>query len=84
MAKNYKDISYFEDRPDVVRIFDDLEKLHDFCRFELLPFNEADLYNRNSKVWQQYEATKRPRKWEGKKNFEHRPRGSNNYRGGRQ
>jgi hypothetical protein len=62
MAKNYKDIDYFATRPDIVKIFDDLEKLHDFCRFELLPFNEADLYNRNSKVWQQYERFGRPRK----------------------
>ena len=62
MAKNYKDISYFETRPDVVRIFDDLEALHDFCRFELLPFNPADLYNRASPVWRQYEGSKRPRK----------------------
>ena len=70
MAKNYKDISYFEDRPDVVRIFDDLEKLHDFCRFELLPFNEADLYNRSSYVWRAYENSKRPRKpWNGERKF---------------
>ena len=70
MAKNYKDISYFEDRPDVVRIFDDLEKLHDFCRFELLPFNEADLYNRSSYVWRAYENKNRPRKpWNGERKF---------------
>lgn len=68
MAKNYKDISYFEDRPDVVRIFDDLEALHDFCRFELLPFNPADLYNRASPVWRDFERSRRPRK------FEHRSR----------
>ena len=79
MAKNYNDYKYFENRPDVVKIFDDLEALHDFCRFELLPFNEADLYNRNSKVWQQYEATKRPRR-----HFDRKPRGQNSYRTGRQ
>jgi hypothetical protein len=68
MAKNYKDIDYFATRPDIVKIFNDLEKLHDFCRFELLPFNEADLYNRNSKVWQQYERFGRPRKpWNGER-----------------
>lgn len=68
MAKNYKDVDYFATRPDIVKIFDDLEKLHDFCRFELLPFNEADLYNRNSKVWQQYERFGRPRKpWTGER-----------------
>lgn len=68
MAKNYKDINYFETRPDIVKLFDDLEKLLDFCRFELLPFNEADLYNRASKTWQQYERFGRPRKpWNGER-----------------
>ena len=68
MAKNYRDINYWESKPEIVKIFDDLEALHDFCRFELLPFNEADLYNRNSKVWQQYERYGRPRKpWNGER-----------------
>ena len=49
-------------KPEVSKIFDDLEALHDFCRFELLPFNEADLYNRESKVWNQfYYATRKAR-----------------------
>jgi hypothetical protein len=68
MAKNYKDYSYFENRPDVVRIFDDLEKLLDFCRFEMLPFNPSDLYNRASPIWNQYYQSTRPRKpWNGEK-----------------
>ena len=25
MAKNYRDANYFENRPDIVKIFDDLE-----------------------------------------------------------
>jgi hypothetical protein len=33
-----------------------------------LPFNEADLYNRGSKVWQSYERSTRPRKpWTGER-----------------
>jgi hypothetical protein len=44
MAKNYNDYKYFENRPDVVKIFDDLEAWHDHCRFNLLDFNPADLY----------------------------------------
>jgi len=68
MAKNYKDYAYFENRPDVVKIFDDLDKFRDFCRFELLPFNEANLYNRESPVWNQYFQATRPRKpWNGEK-----------------
>lgn len=68
MAKNYRDINYWESKPEIVKIFDDLEALHDFCRFELLPFNEADLYNNRSKVWQQYERSTKPRKpWNGER-----------------
>ena len=68
MAKNYKDCAYFENRPDIVKIFDDLDRLLDFCRIEMLPYNEADLYNRGSKIWQQYERSTRPRKpWSGEK-----------------
>lgn len=70
MAK--RNISYFESRPDIVKLFDDLEKLQDFCRFEMLPFNEADLYNKASPVWQQYHYATRPR----------RPRGEYNNRNG--
>lgn len=47
--------SYFESRPDIVKIFDDLEAFHDFCRFELLPYNPADIYNRASFAWRRYE-----------------------------
>ena len=84
MAKNYKNVSYFEDRPDIVKIFDDLEKFHDFCRFELAPFNEADLYNRNSQVWNNYYYSTRPKKpWDGTRKPRgefNRSSGNNNYR----
>ncbi len=60
-------------KPQVEKIFDDLDALLDFCRIELLPYNPADLYNRQSKVWQSYEASKRPRR-------EWKPRGHTNYR----
>jgi len=59
MAK--KNQTYFESRPDVVKLFDDLELFHDFCRFELLPFNPADLYNRASWVWRKFENRNKPR-----------------------
>ena len=55
-------------KQEVVKIFNDLEALHDFCRFELLPYNPADLYNRSSHVWRAYENSKRPRKpWNGER-----------------
>jgi hypothetical protein len=55
MAKNYKS-AYLNNpnRQDIHQIFDDLDKLRDFCREKLLPFNEADLYNRSSPVWNRY------------------------------
>ena len=31
-------------KPEVTKIFDDLEKWHDHCRFEMINFNPADLY----------------------------------------
>jgi len=43
MAKNYKDYKYFENRPDVVKIFDDLEAYLDWCRLEMAPYNEEDI-----------------------------------------
>jgi hypothetical protein len=31
-------------KPEVEKIFDDLDKWLDHCRFNLIPFNPADLY----------------------------------------
>ena len=62
MAKNYKNQSYFESRPDVVRVWNDLEEYHDFCRFELRNFNPADLYRKESADYRAYLASKSPRK----------------------
>ena len=76
MAKNYNDYKYFENRPDVVKIFDDLEAYHNFCRFELCDFNPADLYKKDSSNYQAYLASKRPRRpYQGNK-----PRWDNNGR----
>lgn len=37
--------------PVVNKIFNDLEELHDFCRTEGYPFNQADLYKKDARVW---------------------------------
>jgi len=71
MAKNYKNFSYFESRPDVVKIFEDLEAYHDFCRFELRKFDPAELYRKDSPNYYAYIQSKKPRKthskpWNGK------------------
>lgn len=42
-------------KPEVTKIFDDLEAWHDQCRFNLIPFNPADLYrSRDYKDWSRY------------------------------
>lgn len=40
--------------PRVREIFEDLEKLQDFCRDFGYRYNEADLYNFKAYAWQQY------------------------------
>ena len=83
MTKNYKEVSYFSDRPDIVKIFDDLDAFRDFCRMEMAPFNEADLYNKASWAWRNYEKSLRPKKpYNGENNFR-KPRGEYNRSGNR-
>ncbi len=62
MSKNYKNVNYFQSRPDIVKIFDDLESFHDYCRLELAPFDESHLYNRESWVWRNYEKSQRSKR----------------------
>jgi hypothetical protein len=62
MAKNYKDIDYFETRPDIVKIFEDLELFHEWCRLELCEFNQSYLYNRESWQWRNFDKARRPKK----------------------
>lgn len=67
--------------PPVNKIFDDLDKFRDFCRFEGegYPFDEKDLYNNQSTIWQAYQRylvrKNRPRFNNGGDN---RPRFNNN------
>ena len=60
--KNYKDYRYFENRPDVVKVWEDLEAYHNWCRFELCDFNPADLYRKDSANYSAYLNSKRPRR----------------------
>ena len=73
MATNYKGYAYFESRPDIVKIFDDLDAFRDFCRFEMCDFNEANLYNRQSDIWNRYFQSTRPRRprgeWNGNREY---------------
>jgi hypothetical protein len=62
MAKNYKEVSYFSTRPDIVKLFEDLEAFHNWCRSELCEFNEGHLYNRESWQWRNFDKSRRPKK----------------------
>ena len=41
--------------PPVNKIFDDLDKFRDYCRFEGKVFNEKDLYKHDAPVWIAYQ-----------------------------
>lgn len=61
MASNWLN-KYLVMKPEVSKIFEDLEAYHDWCRWELAPFNEADLYKKNSPVYSAYYYSKKPRR----------------------
>ena len=52
---------YLTMKPEVSKIFDDLEAWHDHCRFEMIDFNPADLYR--SKAYKDFMY------YSGKKHF---------------
>jgi len=43
----------FRIKPEVNKIFDDLEAWHDHCRLELIDFNPAHLYK--SREWKEFQ-----------------------------
>ena len=69
--------------PPVNKIFDDLDKFRDYCRFEGKVFNEADLYKDGAYVWEQYKRflnyqNSKRRAGANSKPFEKKPRRYNN------
>jgi len=64
---------YWDKRPDVVQIFDDLDSYRDFCRFNGFIFNEADLYNKKSRTYQSYldpsKISRKPKRKFNKRKF---------------
>lgn len=76
MARNYKDYQYFANRPDVVKVFEDLEAFHDYCRFELVEFNPAELYRKDAPNYSAFIASKKVRKPYQGKNFRQDYRGN--------
>ena len=58
MAKQHKKQSYFDSRPDIVSLFEDLEEYYEFCRKELREYNPAELYRRDSRNYRAFVASK--------------------------
>jgi hypothetical protein len=48
-------MGYWQDRPEVVKIFNDLDLYRDFCRYNGFTFNENDLYKKESRAWKAFE-----------------------------
>jgi hypothetical protein len=74
---------YLTMKPEVSKIFDDLEAWHDHCRFEMIDFNPADLYKSKAYRDFQYRSGKkgfRPRDGERKPYLGKNPRPYNNDR----
>jgi hypothetical protein len=46
---------YLVTKPEVKKIFNDLEQWHDHCRFEMIDYNPADLYK--SKAYKDWQRT---------------------------
>ena len=51
-------------KPEVTKIFEDLEKWHDHCRFEMIEFNPAHLYK--SQAYRDWSRGSERRPWKGK------------------
>jgi len=52
-------------KPEVTKIFDDLEKWHDHCRFELINFDPKDLYR--SKEYKDWSRGFEKKPWNGER-----------------
>ena len=48
--------------PLVRKIFDDLDRFRDYCRYEGKVFKEASLYKKGDRVWESYMAWSRTQK----------------------
>jgi|TARA_R110000803_G_scaffold147111_1_gene212762 hypothetical protein len=36
------------------KVFDDLDKFKDYCRFEAKPYDEKSLYKKGDRIWESY------------------------------
>ena len=59
-------------KPEVTKIFNDLEKWLDHCRFNLLPYNPADLYK--SRAYKEFAGIYDKKQKDYKKDFRNKSR----------
>ena len=52
---------YLRTKPEVNKIFDDLDAYRDYCRFNMLKFDERDLYRS-----EQYRKFEKHRQWQAR------------------
>jgi hypothetical protein len=58
---------YLTMKPEVTRIFDDLDRYLDFCRIELRDFNPSHLYDKGNENYRAFLDNQRPRRpYQGK------------------
>jgi hypothetical protein len=56
-------------KPQVEKVFDDLDNYLDFCRFELREFNPAHLYDKSNHNYRAFLNSQRPpRQWGNRNN----------------
>lgn len=56
---------YLKMKPEVTRIFDDLEQYKDYCRYNMLKYDERDLYKS-----EQYRKFEKYRNWRQQRHAE--------------
>jgi hypothetical protein len=56
---------YLTMKPEVVKVFDDLDRYLDFCRFELRDFDPSHLYDKTNHNYRAFLDSQRPpRQWQ--------------------
>ena len=61
---------YLVMKPEIERVFDELDTYLDFCRFELRDYNPAHLYDKSNQNYCAFLDSQRPRKdWGNRSNF---------------
>jgi len=57
-------------KQQVEKIFDDLDRYLDFCRFELRDFNPAHLYDKDNENYRAFLNSQRPqRRWDNNRGY---------------